>query len=164
MLEPASDIETTIQRLSEEAVRQRLVGAIVEIPEGSDEKGDAAYIAWWEARDQVDRRIEGGRDLLALVRAGEKLKCPPGRPQYDYWTVAIRSLLFFWVHDLNRETTISGHASDPRGVKPSDTVKFVHRSMQLIGEDISEQACRTIIRNLCIENPDCPGSLLYTSQ
>lgn len=156
----AKTLEATVERLSDEAVRGRLIGAVLEEPKGSDERGDAAYIAWFAAQDRVDRALEGAHDLLCIVRAAEEVKYTAGRPQYDHWTVAVRSLLFFWVHDLNREATISGHASDPRGVKPSDTVRFVHRSMRLIGQDISEQACRTILRNLRMENPDCPGSLL----
>jgi hypothetical protein len=84
--------------------------------------------------------------LLALVHAGEELEIPAGRRPYDHWTVAIGFLLEFWTDDLGRKVTISGHASDPRGVKPSQTLRFVHQCMLLLGEEITEQACRTILQ------------------
>jgi len=56
--------------------------------------------------------------------------------------------LGYWIEDLQRKVTISGHPDDPRGVKSSDTVRFVYQSMQLIGEEeITVQACRTILQN-----------------
>ena len=144
----AKTLAQTIDRLSGDAVRERLLEAVCREPDGLDEDGLAHYTAWWAARDRVDRAIEGARDLLALVRAGEAFKVPAGRPQYDHWTVAIGSLLEVWTHDLGRKVTISGHASDPRGVKPSQTVRFVHQCMQLLREEITEQACRTILLKL----------------
>jgi hypothetical protein len=144
----AKTLAQAIDRLSGDAVRERLLEAVFQEPDGPDEDGLAHYTAWWAARDRVDRAIEGARDLLALVRAGEAFKVPAGRPQYDHWTVAIGSLLEVWTHDLGREVTISGHAADPRGVKPSRTVRFVHQCMQLLREDITEQACRTILLKL----------------
>ena len=144
----AKTLAQTIDRLLDDAVRERLQEAVFREPDGPDEDGLAHYTAWWAARDRVDRAIEGARDLLALVRAGEAFKVPAGRPQYDHWTVAIGSLLEVWTDDLGREVTISGHAADPRGVKPSRTVRFVHQCMQLLREDITEQACRTILLKL----------------
>ncbi len=94
----------------------------------------------------------GARDLLALVHAGEAFKGAAGRPQYDHWTVAIGSLLDDWPDDLGREVTISGHAEEPRGVKPSPAVRFDHRCMRLLGEEVTEQACRTILQNLRSES------------
>ncbi len=44
--------------------------------------------------------------------------------------------------------TISGHPSDSRGVKPSRTLRFVHQCMRLLREEITEQACRTILLKL----------------
>ncbi len=85
------------------------------------------------------------------MRAGEKFKIPPGRPRYNHWTVAIGSLLEFWTDDLGRKVTISAHADDPRGVKPSRAVWFVHRCMKLLGEEITEQACRTVLERLRAE-------------
>ena len=122
--------------------------AVFKEPDGPDGDGLAYYTAWCAAQDRVDRTIEGARDLLALVRTGEAFKIPSRRLPYDHWTVAIGSLLEFWTDDLGREVTISDHASDDRGVKPSRAVRFVHRCMQLLGEEITEQACRTILQKL----------------
>ncbi len=144
----AKTLAQTIDRLSGDAVRERLLEAVFREPDDPDDDGLASYTAWWAARDRVDRAIEGARDLLALVRAGEAFKVPAGRPQYDHWTVAIGSLLEVWTHDLGREVTISGHAADPRGVKPSRAVRFVHQCMRLLREKITEQACRRILQNL----------------
>ena len=144
----AKTLAQTIDRLSGDAVRERLVEAVFQEPDGPDEDGLAHYTAWCAAQARVDRTIEGARDLLALVRAAEEFKIPAGRPRYDHWTVAIGSLLEFWTDDLGREVTISDHASDDRGVKPSRAVRFVHRCMQLLGEKITEQACRTVLQNL----------------
>jgi hypothetical protein len=144
----AKTLAQTIDRLSGDAVRERLLEAVFREPDDPDDDGLAHYTVWCAARDRVDRAIEGARDLLALVRAGETFKVPAGRPQYDHWTVAIGSLLEVWTHDLGRKVTISGHASDPRGVKPSQTVRFVHQCMQLLREEITEQACRTILLKL----------------
>ncbi len=147
----AKTLARTNDRLSGNAVRERLVEAAFEEPDGPDEDGLAYYIAWCAARARVDRAIDGAQDLLALVRAGETFKIPPGRPRYDQWTVAIGSLLKFWTDDLGRKVTISGHADDPRGVKPSPAVRFVHRCMKLLGEEITEQACRTVLERLRAE-------------
>ena len=144
----AKTFAQTIDRLSGDAVRERLLEAVFREPDGPDEDGLAHYTAWWAARDRVDRAIEGAQDLLALVRAAEGFKIPAGRRPYDHWTVAIRSLLEVWTDDLGREVTISDHAADPRGVKPSRAVRFVHQCMQLLDEEITEQACRTVLYNL----------------
>jgi hypothetical protein len=144
----AKALAETIDRLSGDAVRERLLEAVFREPDDPDDDGLASYTAWWAARDRVDRAIEGTQDLLALVRAGEAFKIPAGRPQYDHWTVAIGSLLEVWTHDLGREVTISGHPSDSRGVKPSRTLRFVHQCMRLLREEITEQACRTILLKL----------------
>ncbi len=144
----AKTLAQAIDRLSGDAVRERLLEAVFREPDGPDEDGLVHYTAWWAARDRVDRAIEGARDLLALVRAAEGFKIPAGRRPYDHWTVAIRSLLEVWTDDLGREVTISGHAADPRGVKPSRTVRFVHQCMQLLDEEITELACRTVLYNL----------------
>jgi hypothetical protein len=148
----AKTLAQTIDRLSGDAVRERLLEAVFREPDDPDDDGLAHYTVWCAARDRVDRAIEGARDLLALVRAGETFKVPAGRPQYDHWTVAIGSLLEVWTHDLGRKVTISGHASDPRGVKPSQTVRFVHQCMQLLREEITDQACRTILLKLQDQN------------
>jgi hypothetical protein len=156
----AKMLAETIERLSDDAVRERLLEAVFEEPDDPDENGLAYYTAWCAARARVDRAIEGARDLLALVRAGEKLKIPPGRPSYDHWTVAIRSLLEFWTDELGREVTISGHAADPRIVNPSPALQFVHQCMQLLGEEITEQACKTILQNLRDQNVVRSGTAL----
>ena len=147
----AKTLARTNDRLSSDAVRERLVEAAFEMPDGPDEDGLAYYTAWCAARARVDRAIDGAQDLLALVHTGEKFKIPPGRPKYDHWSVAIGSLLEFWIRDLGRKVTISAHADDPRGVKPSRAVRFVHRCMKFLGEDITEQACRTVLESLKAE-------------
>ncbi len=147
----AKTLAQTIDRLSGDAVRERLVEATFEEPDGPDDDGLAHYTAWWTARVRVDRTIEDAQDVLALVRTAEEFKIPAGRRPYDHWTVAIGSLLEFWSHDLGRKVTISGHADDPRGVKPSPVVRFVHQCMKLLGEDITEQACRTVLERLRAE-------------
>ena len=144
-------LEQTVNRLSDEAVRERLAEANFQKPDDPDEDGLAYYTAWCTARDRVERAYEGTVDLLALVRVGEEFRIPPGRPGFDDWTVAIGSLLEFWADDLRREITISGHASDPRGVRPSRTLRFVHQCMRQIGEEISEQQCRTVLERLRVE-------------
>ncbi len=144
----AETLARTIDRLSGDAVRERLLEAVFREPDGSDEDGLAYYTAWCAARARVDRAIEGAQDLLALVRAAEEFKIQSRRPRYDHWPVAIGSLLEFWTDDLGREVTISDHASDPRGVKPSRAVRFVHQCMQLLDEEITELACRTVLYNL----------------
>ncbi len=144
----AKTLAQAIDRLSGDAVRERLLEAVFQEPDGPVEDGLAHYPAWWAARVRVDRAIEGARDLLALVRAAEGFKIPAGRRPYDHWTVAIGSLLEVWTHDLGREVTISGHPSDSRGVKPSRTLRFVHQCMRLLREKITEQACRTILLKL----------------
>ncbi len=144
----AKTLAQAIDRLSGDAVRERLLEAVFQEPDGPDEDGLAYYTAWCAARARVDRAIEGAQDLLAVVRAGEGFKTPSGRPPYDHWTVAIGSLLEFWTDDLGRVLPISGHASDDRGVKPSRAVRFVHQCMQLLGEEITEQACRTVLYRL----------------
>ena len=144
----AKTLEATIDRLSADAVRERLMVAAIEWPAHSEDDELANYTAWWAARDRVAKAIEGARDLLALARAGEAFKGAAGRPQYDHWTFAINSLLEFWTDHLGRKVTVSGHRSDPRGVKASPTLRFVHQCMLLLGEDLTEEACRTILQRL----------------
>ncbi len=153
----AKTFAQTIDRLSSDAVRERLVEAAFEEPDGPDDDGLAHYTAWWAARARVDRAIEDAQDLLALVRTAEEFKIPAGRRPYVHWTVAIGSLLEFWTHDLGHEMTISGHADDPRGVKPSPAVRFMHQCMKLLGEDITEQACRTVLERLRAERTSVSG-------
>ncbi len=144
----AKALVRTIDRLSDDAVRERMQEAVFREPDGLDADGLARYTAWCAAGDRVDRAIEGAHGLLALVRTAEKFKISAGRPQYVHWTVAITSLLEFWTHDLEREVTISGHATDPLVIKPSQTLRFVHQCMQSLDREITEQACRTILQNL----------------
>ena len=153
----AKTLARTNDRLSGDAVRERLVEAAFEEPDGPDEDGLAYYIAWCAAQDRVDRAINGAQDLLTLVRTGESFKIPPGRPKYDHWTVAIGSLLEFWTKDLEHTVTISAHPSDPRGVKPSPAVRFVHQCMKLLGEEITDQACRTVLERLRAERASASG-------
>jgi hypothetical protein len=147
----AKSLARTVDHLSGDAVRERLVEAAFEEPDGPDENGLAYYTAWCTAQTCVDRAIGGAQDLLALVHAGETYRLPSGRPRYDNWTVAIGSLLEFWTDDLGRQVTISGHSADPRGVKTSPAVRFVHQCMNLLGEEITEQACRTVMGRLTAE-------------
>ena len=144
LAEPLTQI---IDRVSAPTTRERLVEAVFEEPDDIDDDGLAHYTAWCAAQARVDGAIEGAQDLVALVKAGEAFKSRSGRPGYEHWTVAIGSLLRYWVEDLGRELTVSAHGGDPRGVNPSPAVRFVHECMRLAGEDITEQACRTIINN-----------------
>jgi len=144
----AKTLAQTIDRLSDDAVRERLVESVFRDPEGPDEDGLARYTAWCAAGDRVDRAIEGAQDLLALVRTAEEFKIPAGRRPYVHWTTAISSLTEFWTHNLGRKVTISDHAADSRGGKPSRTLRFVHQCMQSLDQEITEQACRTILQNL----------------
>lgn len=144
----AKALTELIDRVSSDAVRERLIGAVVQMPNGPDDEELAKYEAWWAAQERVDCAIAGAQDLLAILRASEAFRLPSGRRGYQHSTVAIGSLLDFWVYILGRKVTISGHTSDPRGVKPSRTVRFVHQCMRLLGEDIPEQACRTILKKL----------------
>ncbi len=122
----AKTLAQTIDRLSDDAVRERLVESVFRDPEGPDEDGLARYTAWCAAGDRVDRAIEGARDLLALVRTAEEFKIQAGRRPYFHWTTAISSLTEFWTHDLGREVTISDHAADSREGK---AVEVSHGSM-----------------------------------
>ncbi len=144
----AKTLAQTIDRLSDDAVRERMQDAVFQEPDGPDESGLARYTAWWAAQDRVNRAIQGAQDLLAVVRTAEKFKISAGRPQYVHWAIAISSLTDFWTHDLGREVTISGHAADSRGGQPSRALRFVHQCMQLLDEKITEQACRTILQTL----------------
>lgn len=67
----AETLEVTVERLSDVAVKGRLIGAVYEEPKGPDERDDAAYIAWGAAKARVDRALEGASDLMCIVRAGE---------------------------------------------------------------------------------------------
>jgi len=154
----AKTLAEAINRLSDDAVRERMQDAVFQEPDGPDESGLARYTAWWAAQDRVNRAIQGAQELLALVRTAEKFKISAGRPQYVHWAVAISSLTEFWTHDLGREVTISGHAADPRGGKPSRALRFVHQCMKLLDEKITEQACRTILENLRNQEVLRPGT------
>ena len=59
----AKTLAQTIDRLSGDAVRERLVEAVFQEPDGPDEDGLAHYTAWCAAQARVDRTIEGARDL-----------------------------------------------------------------------------------------------------
>ncbi len=144
----AKTLVEAINRLSDDAVRERMQDAVFQEPDGPDESGLARYTAWWAAQDRVNRAIQGAQDLLALAHTAEEFKIPAGRRPYFHWTIAISSLTEFWTHDLGREVTISGHAADPRGGKPSRALRFVHQCMQSLDEKITEQACRTILHKL----------------
>lgn len=137
-----------IDRLSDDAIRERLVAATFREPDGPDEDGLAYYTAWCAARAQVDHAMASARDLLELVRAGEAFKGTAGRPDYDDWTAAIGSLRQVWTENLGREVTISGHADDGRRVAPSPTLRFVYGCMKYLDPEITEQACRTILHRL----------------
>jgi hypothetical protein len=141
-------LSEVINRVSDAPVRERLLEASFQDPDSPDEDGLAAYIARWDAQTRVDHAIEGARELLSIIEAGEAFKLPQGRKSYYEWEVTIGSLLDFWTEDLGRKLTISGHTDDPRGIKASPTVRFVHQCMELLGEKITEQACRTVLENL----------------
>ena len=154
----AKTLAQTIDRLSDDAVRERMQDAVFQEPDGSDENGFARYTAWWAAQDRVNRAIQGAQDLLAVVRTTEKFKISAGRPQYVHWAIAISSLTDFWTHDLGRKVTISGHAADSRGGQPSRALRFVHQCIKLLDEKITEQACRTILQTLRNQEVLRPGT------
>jgi len=144
----ATLLTKAIEQLSKTGVRGRLAAAATEEPEDTDAEY-ADFCAWLAAQDRVDQALDGARDLLEIVKFADTIKLSSGRPQYVQWQFAIRLLLGYWIEDLRREVTISGHTEDPRGFKWSDTVQFVYRSMRLIGEEkITVQACRTVLQNL----------------
>jgi len=144
----ATLLTKAIEQLSKTGVRGRLEVAATEEPEDPDEEY-ADFRAWLAAQHRVDQALKGARDLLEIVKCADTINLSSGRPQYDQWQSAIRLLLGYWIEDLRREVTISGHTEDPRGVKWSDTVQFVYRSMRLIAEEkITVQACRTVLQNL----------------
>ena len=64
----AGTLVQAIERLSDDAVRERLVEAVFVEPDGPEEDDLACYTAWCAAQDRVERTLEGARDLLALVR------------------------------------------------------------------------------------------------
>ena len=144
----ATLLAKAIEQLSETGVRERLTVAVSEKPEEPDSNEYAGYFAWLAAHRRVKQAIEGARDLLEIVKRGETINFRSGRPQYEHWKFAIKFLLEYWIEDLQREVTISGHPDDGRNVKPSPALQFVYQSMRLIGENITEQACRTIMQNL----------------
>ncbi len=144
----ATALAEVIDRTSVASVRARLIGSLIEMLDEPDEDDLAAYTVCCAARDRVDLAIEGAKDLLTIVRAAQMVRFASGRRGYEDQTVAISSLRNFWIYVLERKVTISGHADDGRRITPSHAVAFVHRCMNLIGEDISEQACRTILQKL----------------
>lgn len=137
-----------LDRLSEDTVQERLVQGAITVPDGPDEDGLAYYTAWWEARARVERALAGAQDLLALVRAGESYSVPAGRPPHRDWAAAIGSLVDFWVLDLGHKVTISDHPDDARGIKPSPAVDFIYKGMRSLGEPITVQACRSILKTM----------------
>ena len=139
-------LERAIERLSQTGVRERLVAAVFEEPEEPDADDGTRYCAWAYAQHRVDRAIEGARDLLEIVNRGEDINLRSGRPAYDHYGAAILALLGFWIEDLQRDVTISGHAADSRKVRPSPTLRFIHGSMRLIGQEMPEQTCRRILQ------------------
>lgn len=146
-------LDKALGRLLEPAIRERLLEAAVPAPDGSQDQNEAdrdlaRYEAWWSARQRVDRALAGAQDLLALVRAAEAFEGSAGRPSYGHWEVGAGSLMDFWIYELKRDVTVSAHGSDPRGASPSPTLAFVHQSLRLLGEEISEQACRTVLQNV----------------
>lgn len=155
----AEGLTQIIDRVSAASTRQRLLEAVFEEPDDVDDDELAHYTAWCAAQARVDRAIEGAQDLLALVKAGETLRSRSGRRGYEHWAVAVGSLLRYWVEDLGRELTVSGHPDDPRGVNPSPAVRYVHACVRLAGEDITEQACRTIVNALRKDRNTAFGTL-----
>ena len=140
----ARSLAKAIEQLSETGVRKRLAAAVSEKRKDPDD-----YFVWVAAEHRVDQALKGARDLLEIVKRGETTNFRSGRPQYDLWQLAIKLLLGYWIDDLGRKVTISGHLDDPCVVNSSDTVRFVYRSMRLIGEEkITVQACRRILQNL----------------
>lgn len=146
-------LDKTLARLQEPATRERLLEAAVPAPDGSQDQNEAdwklaRYEAWWSARERVDRALAGAQDLLGLVRGAEAFEGSAGRPSYDRWEAAAGSLMDFWNYELKRDVTVSAHGSDPRGASPSPTLAFVHQSLRLLGEEISEESCRGILKKL----------------
>ncbi len=144
----ADQLAGMVDRVSEPSVRERLNAMSIDLSDVSEDDELGFYTSWSAAIARVDRAIDGLKDMVAIVRVAEAGKLRSGRPTHEDWTVAISSLVDFWTYCLHRKVSISGHAADPRGTKPSPLLKFSHRSMQILGEKITEQTCRTVLQNL----------------
>ncbi len=64
----AKALAQTIDHLLGDAVRERLLEAVFQEPEGPDDDGLAHYTAWWAVRDRVDRAIEGTRACRTILQ------------------------------------------------------------------------------------------------
>lgn len=147
-----------VERLSDPAVQERLAAAGAQVPDGSDQDDLAHYAAWYSALPRVDRAVAGVTDLLDLVRAGDAVTMPPGRPANMHHAATTISLVRFWSHRLGRDVTISGHGDDGRNIKPSPALRFIHDCVTWLNEPVTMQECRTILKNLKKQNFELGGN------
>ncbi|MEO0398438.1 MAG: hypothetical protein AAF224_03330 [Pseudomonadota bacterium] len=134
-----------INRLEERPVYLRLQNSLIDfsVLRGGDKYG--WYTSWYYGGKRLDKAIAGAKDLLEILAATEKYRSRAGRRTYGYYENAAAVLQDFWTDELERVAKVSGHANDSRGVKTNEFVRYVHASLQLLGEDVTEQACRTIL-------------------
>ena len=146
----AESLEGIIARLNEPSVRERLIETTFE-EFGGPLKDDYSYargVAWFNAHQRLGKAMAGLGDLLEIVQQSNSAKLPAGRPGYEAWTAGVVAIMGLWQCGLNREITISDHPNDSRGAKPSEALRFTHECLKLAGEDITLQACRTVLQNL----------------
>jgi hypothetical protein len=143
-------VSNAINILSDERVQVRLVCAAgrKNLPSDDDERL-AHYKTYCDVRAKIDRSITAMGELHELAEIGYTYKIPPGRPTNEIGQAAILPLFRLWTYELGREPKVSGHGNDPRKVKPSRLLEFVHQSMRLLGEGITKQECRSILLKLC---------------
>jgi len=139
---------SAVNLISDESVQARIFSAVGERAQSPDDPESAYYAAYCAARNRIDHSIIAMRELVEIAEIGFSHNLKAGRPPNDVWTGAIIPLFRLWVHELGRKPKISGHANEPRGVKPSRLLAFVHQSMWLLEESITEQECRTILLKL----------------
>lgn len=140
-----ADVQAT---LAPPGTRERLAIALAydALPPNADDL--ARYVADHDARAKLAHALQSLEVLIAIIKVGEKYSTADGRPDSDGLITVVAVFVAFWTEDLQRKGTISGHPDDPRGVKPSLLLQFVHRCMQELGVELSQQTCRTLLKNL----------------
>lgn len=146
---PAVDTRLVIASLNEE---RQLEG---------NEKEDLQTEEYISARSRVDEALEALRDLEHIVTAAANMALPPGQPSYEEWYEAGVTLKNFWVNELGRDATISGHGDDGRDVKTSAFVQFVTECLRQLGASVDEQGCRTFLIKLRAMDWDTRGHRPY---
>jgi hypothetical protein len=101
-----------------------------------------------DASSRIERALKGFRDLISIVEAAEQFSLDGGPPDHIDLEHVVASIAKLWVDDLERRPTISGHKNDPRGTKDSRFLSYILRCTVLLGLDIDQQLCRTLLQNL----------------